>query len=169
MIKRLTILSAIVLLSFVGFSQRMDYDGLTKTLQHVCDSASGGDGAWQILYRGRVMMLIADDTYNRMRIISPIVETPRLESDEYKNALLANFHSVLDAKYAISDDIMWSVFIHPLKELSTEQLTNAIEQVYLAAETFGTTYQSTDLIFPLPPEEEKKQEQKTKEPKKQKL
>jgi hypothetical protein len=43
---------------------------------------------------------------------------------------------VLDAKYAISDEILWAVFIHPLKELSDKQISSAIKQVYSSAITF---------------------------------
>ncbi|MEM7382181.1 MAG: hypothetical protein AAF361_13425, partial [Bacteroidota bacterium] len=84
----------------------------------------------------------------RMRIISPIVEREQLEEDQLLNALVANFHSALDVKYALSDEIIWSVFAHPLKELSEHQVLDAIEQVYLAALTFGTSYSSTNLVFP---------------------
>ncbi len=138
-----------VLLGFHTISaQHMTYQLVDETLKEACDSVAGGEGAWQLLYRGRVMLLIADESHNRMRIISPIIASSELSSSDMKNALTANFHSVLDTKYAISEDLLWSTFIHPLKELSIEQLEDALSQVFLTAETFGTTYQSTDLIFP---------------------
>ena len=62
--------------------------------------------------------------------------------------MVANFHSVLDVKYALSDEIIWSVFTHPLKELSEHQVEDAIKQVYAAALTFGGSYSSTDMVFP---------------------
>ena len=65
-----------------------------------------------------------------------------------RKSLEANFHSALDVKYAISDDVMWSIFVHPLRELTENQLINALSQVYQAAETFGTSFSSTGLIFP---------------------
>ncbi len=83
-----------------------------------------------------------------MRIISPITEVQNLPEGELENALVANFHSALDVKYAISDGVLWTVFIHPLKELSEAQIEDAILQVYNGAETFGTTYSSTNLAFP---------------------
>ncbi len=55
---------------------------------------------------------------------------------------------MLDAKYAISDEILWAVFIHPLKELSDKQISSAIKQVYSSAITFGTSYSSGNLVFP---------------------
>ena len=47
--------------------------------------------------------------------------------EELLNAMVANFHSALDVKYALSDEIIWSVFIHPLRELSEYQVRDAIE------------------------------------------
>ena len=62
--------------------------------------------------------------------------------------MVANFHSALDVKYALSDEIIWSVYVHPLKELSEEQVADAVKQVYTAAKTFGSSYSSTNLVFP---------------------
>jgi len=63
------------------------------------------------------------------------------------DALTANFHSALDVKYAISKDVLWSVFIHPLKELSVVEAESAVDQVVNAATNFGTTFSSTEMIF----------------------
>jgi len=70
---------------------------------------------------------------------------------------LANFHTALDIKYAISDDVLWSAFIHPLRELTVAQVKDALSQVYYANITFGTTYTSTDLVFPGKAKKEAKQ------------
>jgi len=59
----------------------------------------------------------------------------------------ANFHTALDSKYAISNNILWSAFIHPLKELTERQLIDAVSQVYSAARTFGSSYSSGALSF----------------------
>jgi hypothetical protein len=83
-----------------------------------------------------------------MRIISPITESSNLSEDEKTLLLLANFHTALDVKYAISDDVLWSVFIHPLNELTYAQVEDAVSQVYYANITFGSSYSSTDLVFP---------------------
>ena len=68
----------------------------------------------------------------------------------------ANFHTALDARYAISDGILWAAFIHPLKELTTEQVKSAITQVYSCARTFGTHYSGGTLIFPTDEERKSK-------------
>ncbi len=158
----------VILLGFVttiSIAQVMDYSKMDNILHAECDSVVGGNGAWQLFYRGRMMMLIADVGHNRMRIISPIITREELGQTELENALIANFHSVLDAKYALSEGVMWSAFIHPLKELSETQLRDALSQVFLSAETFGTNYRSTELVFPSQPKEEAPVEEKTKKQK----
>ena len=66
----------------------------------------------------------------------------------------ANFHSALDARYAISDGILWAAFIHPLQELTKDQVISAISQVYSTVQTFGTYYSSGELSFPTQGEED---------------
>ena len=83
-----------------------------------------------------------------MRIISPITETSKITAEQIFKCMEANFHTALDIKYAISNDILWSAFIHPLKELSQKQVIDAISQVYSSVKTFGTSYSSSNLIFP---------------------
>ena len=148
-------------------AQNMDYEQVNNILISECDSVEGGNGGWQIVYNGRTMLLIADENHNRMRLISPITSRDELNSEYLENALIANFHSALDVKYALSDDILWSAYLHPLKELTDNQLKAALSQVYLAAETFGSTYQSTELVFPGAEAEQKKQDSNS--PKKRKL
>lgn len=165
-----TILPVLVLFLFAMHSvagQNMNYAQVHSILQAECDSVAGEDGGWQVVYNGRNMLLIADENHNRMRLISPITSRDELSAEYLENALIANFHSALDVKYALSDDVLWSAFIHPLKELSDSQLRSALSQVYLAAETFGSSYQSTELVFPGAPAEETKPEINS--PKKRKL
>ena len=89
-----------------------------------------------------------------MRIISPISQVSDIEELQIKKCLEANFHSALDAKYAISDEIIWSTFIHPLKELTKDQVISAISQVYSCNRTFGGSYSSGLLSFPSKKERE---------------
>lgn len=121
---------------------------LKELIVRVSDTLQNSGNAFQFLYREKMLICIYDVHANRVRIISPIVEREKLEEEQLLNALVANFHSALDVKYALSDEIIWSVFTHPLKELSDGQVLDAIRQVYAAAMTFGTTYSSTNLIFP---------------------
>jgi len=126
----------------------MTNEKLDTIFKSVTDSIKGQAGNWQFKINETMFVCVTDTSHNRMRIISPIIESFKLSEELKTDALVANFHSVLDVKYAISNDILWAVFIHPLKELTDEQVKDAIKQVYFANVTFGTTYTSTSLIFP---------------------
>jgi len=126
----------------------MNNEKLNTILTSVSDTIVGNNGRWQFSIKDKILICLTDATNNRMRIISPIVESNKLDNELKTSALVANFHTALDVKYAISDDVLWSVFIHPLKELTREQVIDAVKQVYTASISFGSTYSSTDLIFP---------------------
>jgi len=131
----------------ISYAQKMDNYSLKEIIQKNADTLAGVTGNWKFLYKEIPMLCVTDQNNNRMRIVSPITESDNLDKDLLLDSLTANFHSALDVKYAISNGILWSVYIHPLKELSDEQVESAISQVYYAAKTFGTTFSSTKLIF----------------------
>lgn len=142
-------LAAILLvLPFWGFSQDMNNEKLNTIYTTISDSIQGSSGAWQFFIKEIPLMSITDTNHNRMRIMSPIADSNSLTDDLIKAALVANFHTALDVKYAVSDGVLWSVFIHPLKELSENQIKDAVSQVYYAHINFGTTFASTALTFP---------------------
>jgi hypothetical protein len=121
---------------------------LGKIIYVVADSIKGSEGNWQFMIKDRFLVCITDEAHDRMRIMSPIIEQKKLDYKELLKLMEANFHTALDVKYAISDEILWSVYIHPLKALQKSEVLSAINQVYTAALTFGTTYNSTGLSFP---------------------
>lgn len=132
----------------VTYSQQMDNATLHRILDSVTDSMGGERGMWQLRYNDREMLVITDERHDRMRIISPIELLERVNPAQMEEAMIANFHSVLDVRYAVSEEILWAAFLHPLKSLSEEQVRDALLQVYRAAETYGTTFSSTELVFP---------------------
>ena len=140
------------------FSQNMTTERLNLLITEQADSVAVSGNSWNFMYKGKLLICIADTNANRMRIISPIAPQEELSKELILNSLVANFHTALDVKYAISDNVLWSVFTHPLKELSTHQVKDAISQVYFANATFGSLYSSTNLNFPgskRPKEEQK--------------
>jgi len=143
-------------------SQNMTNSDLEKIIYVVSDSIRGETGNWQFMIKGRMLACITDSTNNRLRILSPIVEQKTLSHVELLKLMEANFHSALDARYAITDDLLWSVYVHPLKELQKDEILSAINQVYTAALTYGTTYNSSELTFPNKKELEEEKKQKGK-------
>jgi len=101
----------------------------------------------QYQYRDMELYLVADENHNRMRLMSGVVEESELKEGEAITLLEANYDKALDAKYALSDGVLWSVFTHPLKELQEDQVNDAIEQVINLVYTYGTSYSSTNLVF----------------------
>jgi len=141
-------------------AQKMNNAKLDKIIKANSSDVEGKDGYWQFKYKNMYLLLVTDQKHNRMRLITPIIEEEKLPENYFKNALRANFHTALDVKYALADGMMWCVFIHPLKELSEEQVLDAMSQVYYGAVTFGTSYSSTDLVFPASKEKEPEEKEK---------
>ena len=136
-------------LAFYGvYAQTMDNDKLGKILENISDTLEGGNGQWKFIFKEIPMLCLTDQAHNRMRVITPVVELKDVGEEELMACMKANFHTALDVKYAISEDILWVAYIHPLKELSESQFKDAIAQVFFAAVTYGSTYSSTDLVFP---------------------
>ena len=95
----------------------------------------------------REMMMVYDDRANRMRLISPIIQVAALPEGVMERMLQANYDAVLDARYALANDLVWSVFIHPLASLTEDDFISALAQTVTAAESFGTTYSSGAVVF----------------------
>lgn len=93
------------------------------------------------------MALISDVNHDRMRIIAPITKYSELTLDQVKKMMESNFHKALDARYAESNDVLYSAFIHPMSPLSKAELISALDQVATLALTFGTSYSSGELTY----------------------
>ena len=130
-------------LEFNMSNARMD-----SLLKSTVEDIEGSPGSWQMNYGERVVLIITDENANRMRIFSPVIAEEDLEEGQLSKMLGANFHSALDAKYSLYEGFVISIFTHPLQELTDAQFIDALRQVVILNHTFGTTYQSTDLVFP---------------------
>lgn len=131
-----------------------------KILEEKTSKVEGENGLWSVELGERVLYVITDEANNRMRIFTPILGQSDLEEEHKEKMLEANFHSALDAKYGIYQDIVVSLFTHPLGELTEPQFVDALYQVVNLANTFGTTYSSTGLIFGGGQEEEEEDSEK---------
>ena len=125
----------------------MTGDRLGFLVQQIDEGAvSQGNGhIFQVAERD--LMVVYDETADRMRIISPILPAEGLPPELLERMLQANYDAVLDARYAIANGQVWSVFIHPLSSLTDEDFLSGVAQTTLAAETFGTTFSSGAVVF----------------------
>ena len=107
-----------------------------------------------------IMVVLTDDRADRMRLMMPIRKFDPGRTQDLRLALIAlhsNYDRALDARYALQDGILWSVFIHPLESLTAGDLKNGIDQVRALRKNTGTTFTSSDLLFGVTPEEQEEQ------------
>lgn len=131
--------------------QLMTTEQLGLILADVADNVDGQAGQWQFELNGVSMVLITNDDHDRMRLVAPIIPLSRLTNEQREKMLFANFHTTLDARYAIGtfggQPAVVSMFVHPLSSLMEEDFQSALEQVSRSAQTFGTTYSSGELLL----------------------
>lgn len=128
-------------------SNRMNNLRLEKLIKQQAEVLKSQPGYWELKFGNRYIIIVTDETHNRMRIISAILEEKKMKKSELSVLLSANFDKALDAKYAIYNGYLWSVFTHPLGELEDDQFIDALKQVKTLAENYGGSYTSSELIF----------------------
>ncbi|MFN2334376.1 MAG: hypothetical protein ABR550_08130, partial [Wenzhouxiangellaceae bacterium] len=128
-------------------SATMTGERLIALLGSLDPEAQRNGNGLQFSIGDRVHILIFDPEADRMRLMSPIAEAEILGPELMQRILQANFDSALDARYALAQGIVWSVFVHPLSTLNEDFLASALGQVHSAAETFGTTFSSGMLTY----------------------
>ena len=126
---------------------KMDDTRLSTLIKRLDPKAIIRNNVRQLTVEGHKIMVVSDANADRMRIMTAVTAAADLEPAMLKRMLQANFDAVLDARYAIAQDIVWSAFIHPLSPLTDEQFYSGLAQVVVAAETFGSTFTSGALVF----------------------
>ena len=125
----------------------MNADRLAGILRELADSASGDARVMELSYRGVDMVLVTDTAADRMRLVAPIADASALDKAALEILMAANYHSALDARYAISEGVVFSVYIHPLSPLRESEVRSAVEQVAALVDTFGTSFSSLGVVF----------------------
>jgi len=134
-------------LSWADSDEGMNNKRLGELIKRIDDSAQGKPGLWRFIVEGREVTVITAEKANRMRIIVPIAPAEKLSNEKLIRMMQANFDSALDARYSIAKDIVWSVFLHPLRELGDEEFLSGVGQAVNLALTYGEGYSSGALIF----------------------
>lgn len=125
----------------------MDIERLDAILQEQVEDISTQPGQWRFSINEISIIVLADPNANRMRIFSPVMDAAELTPEQIQKMMLANFHTALDARYAIANGSVVTTFIHPLSSLQERDLLSALNQVSSLAATFGTSYTSGELLF----------------------
>ncbi len=135
-----------------GMAEEAPRAAMTQQRLHEIVAATGRDvrveGNVAAFRFGEVAMLcISDANADRMRIFTPVKRVEDASGEEILAAMQANFHTALDVRYAISQEMIFAAFLHPLSPLTEEQVVSAIRQVAAARRTFGDSYSSGTLLY----------------------
>jgi len=129
---------------------------MANIIKELVDETQGPDNNLSFVYDGVSISMVSDDNANRMRLVTPITAASEMSEQQVIATLVSNFHLALDARYAIGNGVLFSTYIHPLAELSRDQLISAVRQVSTLSKTFGSSYTSGELTFGVQtPEEER--------------
>lgn len=120
---------------------------LGRLLEKLAGRVGGKEGVWNISYHGIPMAVVTSPPHDRMRIVSPIPGAKAEQASEMTTLLKANFDRALDARYALYEGRLWSVYLHPLSSLTEAELKSALDQVSNLVKTYGSTYSSGHLFF----------------------
>ena len=93
------------------------------------------------------VIVVHDASNDRMRAMTAIRSAANIPADELMRMMQANFDAALDARYAVAQGRLWSVFIHPLGDLRKDEFLSGLGQVVNLALTYGSTYTSGALTF----------------------
>jgi hypothetical protein len=129
------------------FTVAMTRERMESMIRDFVGSAQGDPGAIEFSYRGVPMACISDVRHDRMRIIARVARAESMSAEQIRRVLEANFHSALDARYGVSDGMLFAAYIHPISPLTEPQIASAIRQVAELAHSYGTTYSSGELDF----------------------
>lgn len=125
----------------------MNQNQMEKIVKEMAETSQGEQGVVEFKYNKLSLYLISDTVHDRMRIISPVIDYDQLSSEQLHDILESNYHKSLDARYALSDGVLYSTYIHPLSVLTEEQIESAVIQVANLAASFGKDYSSGVLTY----------------------
>jgi len=126
---------------------RMTPDRLGDILLALDSKTRRSGPAFELTINDVPVLIITDETADRMRAMVPIRLVDDIEPKEWQRLMQANFDSALDARYAVAQGRLWSVFIHPLSPLEKDQLISGIAQTVNAAQTYGSLYTGGAMQF----------------------
>lgn len=128
-------------------SSDMTLERMVEIVRTIDPSAEVRGPAMRLMISDVAVTVISDPKNNRMRAFVAIQSLDGVNQQLLYRLLQANFDSALDARYAIAQEHILSVFIHPLKELKKDQLIEGLGQVVNLVKTYGTAYTSGAMTF----------------------
>ena len=125
----------------------MTFNRLKEIVLTIDPEAAVRGTAMQMTIAEVKVTIITDPVNNRMRAFVPIQSLDGVNQQLLYRLLQANFDSALDARYAIAQEHILSVFIHPLAELDKNEFISGLGQVVNLVKTYGTAFTSGAMTF----------------------
>lgn len=125
----------------------MTLEDMVAIVKAIDEEAEVRGSAMRLTISEVKVTIITDPKNNRMRAFVPIQSLDGVNQQLLYRMLQANFDSALDARYAIAQEHILSVFIHPLKELNKDQFIEGLGQVVNLVKTYGTAFTSGGMTF----------------------
>ncbi|MEP5761979.1 MAG: hypothetical protein ABJ327_22235 [Litoreibacter sp.] len=149
---RSTILAAVLSISAAtSFAQEieepMSLPRLGEIIKTLDPDADFAGASFRMVIDDIPVLIVTDPRADRMRAMVPIRDASDMTPEEILRVLQANFDSALDARYAVAQGRLWSVYIHPLSPLKKDQFISALGQTINAAKTYGTLFTGGAMQF----------------------
>lgn len=120
---------------------------LDRFLSELATEVEAGEGHWRATYRNARVFVFAQPAHDRMRVAAPVADGRELDEAELRRLLAANYDRALDARFAITDGVLWSLFVHPLSSLTRAEFESGLKQVVTLRANWGESYASSELLF----------------------
>lgn len=111
----------------------MDNPSLLAFLMNHSPLVQGPAGQWKCHVDEVEVYCLTDEQADRMRFMAVVGPAADLGAEALKAMLEANFHSALDARLAVHNEGVWSLFVSPLSALNETLAENGLTQVVTLA------------------------------------
>ena len=125
----------------------MTAERLAQIIMDIDPDAANTPSGIELTIEDIPVLVVMAPAADRMRAMVPIASVEDVAPEEMSRMMQANFDTALDARYAVAQDRVWGVFIHPPGALEREQFLSAIAQTVNLARTYGTLYSGGAQVF----------------------
>ena len=123
----------------------MDQFRLERLFENQVEKVDGGAGYLRTRVDGVDVYLISNPDTDRVQLIVAVPITEAVGVQHLVGMLNANFHPGLDARYALSDGVIYSIFTHRLATLTEEDFVAGYRQALDLAKRFDEVADGIEL------------------------
>lgn len=128
----------------------MDQARIEKLFSQQVDAIEGPSGALRTVEDGVEVYLLTDPANDRMQLIASVASADQVDPRVFNILLQANHFLTVDARYSVSNGVIYAVYLHPISSLTEDELVSGLEQVIALSKNFGTTFSSGKIELGLP-------------------